>query len=1436
MRKRSMPDKSQGAAPGAAREDDKGFSLILVLLVMVLLTAMGLTLMFTSETEHAISRNYTSAIQATYAAEAGVHAAMQGFKYDLLFDENYWANRWLVIPEPVGGVNDCGSGNSDAVCKDSNGSITGIPDQFVANLCPWVESDPADDNDPNCGFPSATEFPPPNRRAEFETKLKPFVPWLFGDTGSGTYYVAIRSIYDPSNNSLVMQSELGIIAEGISALKVKSNITSDPASASRRKIEVTIFGNNTDPWGNALVGGKEAEGLFRVHGNVLNFNDTATKTVFDFDTPDTGIYNTITPHKMSNNSIDIPGIDKLWLGESQIRDETAACGGSPPSSDFDCIYSQNHIKPPDDFWDERNDSLPSGDPENMDVTVRIKKGVVKISNTNAWIGVSYAPPDSNDLERPSQTPDNTHKNTIARFLTNVTWEPTNFPGETHLKADLVADFDFTDPDFKFPSLHDIHKTPYGIYNSYMHYIHNDASLEAGRTTEDPATYQAERPSIWAMDLSGLGEGTVPPNPGDTPNLSVKTEVLHTTTALADEMKRAERYFFVNNRTPREKLEALLDKDPADFPTYFTELPTVPLTAKAATHPGDWPAIRQAVDAHFQNFNCEMTCHGTYTDGYGDCTCSGAGWSELNSTRDVGGDVYGMHFDNRGMSKQTGPGGAVGDPWRSMAAAVMMDILAPRLNGNASIPCCWDDRECPATDPTCCSSCWDVSKSKLYVNNIGTAPAMYRDNGLRLRVLVHLDGLKSYQDYRDLERPSGDSTYRAIEKDWFDASSGECTVAGLDCHKHDGVRSYRADRWIGAEITKDWKGELKFFSRPWKSGATPVDMPVLLTNWTTAEDDDDPMNDLLYTDMDVQAVGERFHAQYLTGTQLATCAPTYTINCPFHDMARDPDGGWVDVTDLTIPPMTTQQECWDFDDDSLGNDPGACLWELGGVDRCFCRIMYQADTKIRHDRLDSSNNPHRDTFYWLTRDENAPTGHFALMLYVPADDPFDLFDNMNTSPLKRPADYIYDIDFSNEGSPDKADFQRQPDSYDPSNSNDWNQADRFTPAGEAHLLVWAPVDFQVSTQRTGSGAPPATWYAQQAGQGNTMPYAGSDPEYIKIPRRNMIKPCTEYYAATCSGSYNEQCKCFEYYGSPDQSPWPKIEHHGGTQNLVMAYFVRETIPRMKAGWSGAFFSNQNLDPDWHITAFMPTSRYFNAYFVNTTTKEDDLTDAFRWDGYWDLLGSRSTTINTGSSPGKGMQQIGGFGMLKANGVILTKTGGITFGSSNDNLRASTSDPNDYSNMVVTDGRFILVSYNDTSGTWSNPDGTQSGDVVYYDHVAPIGRYGCEDFSATIAYSDTRVLNSRATLTSGSPEKTRIAMYSFSEGGLYVNDTADNSLLADGSSLAGAWLADKANFGTNGITDLMGLGYDITPGKGCDSDHLPRPEWVFVKPRSFAEQQF
>ncbi|MFC2171149.1 PilX N-terminal domain-containing pilus assembly protein [Acidobacteriota bacterium] len=1139
----------------------EGFILLIVLIVVLLLIGLALTLIISAEAERSISRNYALSIQAFYAAEAGTQAAMEAFEHDLELDDRQWANRWLVIPEPVG------SYPAGLVVQDVDGRITGRPLQWVVNLAYPYDPDPARDRD--APFPSRQVYwlSEHDENRNGTPDLNEILPWTGPDLETGTYRIGIRSLYPAGDpHGAPSADRMTVVSKGFSKTGVKSPLAREHPRPSVRVLAVSISGETQAIWNNAIVSGSGGYdepvvgGDYTVFGSSLHFNQDPAKTVMAFSRPGTGVANSYSPYRFGFLPVyRVDGIDPFWLGSRTYQRMCESCKGSPPGPPT-CVYSQDHIEFPIET-----------SPESLDATIRMTSGVIRLRNPRATLGR----PEILENQPYPYPPRNTIKNTLSGIYGNVSIRLEGDATLRNINADVISTFDFNHPDFRFYDL----EAPFQEsvtrirYDSYLQYLHNDNYVNL----DD----QNLRPGIWALDLTGIGKG----------GGRYDVDELSAIVLIPDDVQSLGNYFITNGLS-------------ANSFTMF-----------------DWE--RKILLGRLMSAFQQETAY-------------------LRDT--VRPDRYGIHLDNRSSFHAVGDTRARFSGFDSMAFALMVDALK------------------------------GPGESLLYRNNIARAPMIYKKNGLRLRLLIHLE-----------DRTFDPRRCTACINPWSNT--------GGDQNSHN---SRRGDRWFGVEMDEDWDGSIKMLGLPWKDGDP---LPHQYRNdpaW-----DDDPMDDRY----DVYENFEAGPREIFVGDLPSFCPPP-------------PD-----------PPCSSETLSFVFRPPSAG-DPG----------------------------------------FWKNDPRNAPTGMFALMLYVPGDDPLTEGE-LDGSPIKRPVWYEYDSGkYAKDSDPD-----------------------RYTPWGLVHALIYSPPDVCVARDIPGLEG----WNLQHA----LEPGAAQSP-----------------------------------YGAPfikTQIP-PRL--NWGCQHLVDCYVINECNLRMEP-YSRP--SNENhfnhLEREYFLSNFSRPDEPafegcpgFTGYHIDSAATEvkankgEPSRFALRYDGFNELLGDPPPQgFERRNNPSR-RTLAGGFGSLRAHGVIMTGSGGITFGS---------PDPL-YTNATVTDGRCVFVSC--TSGNtveeWErgNPDGTATGDVVFYDHVVPLGRFGCEDFTATIAYEDTYV---RSAIPSPEepevmPVRTLVAMFSFSGDLLKV----DNK---NGASLLGSWIADRMNLGgVKEPTEVIGVDYVLA--NECDSPYLPaRRKFGMVKTESFTE---
>jgi Tfp pilus assembly protein PilX len=176
--------------------DERGMALVIALLTMLLLTALGMSLMLTTATETMVTSNYRDGIEAMYAADAGIERTMQ----DLLTVADW--NTVLASPDGVSAGVTSGfvTGNLSPVLGD--GKLLDLVKATNSANCPQVSP------------PSTT----PCSNAQMDQSIAGIRPWGtnnprwrlyahgpvadFVPTGTinSPFYVAVWVADDPSEN------------------------------------------------------------------------------------------------------------------------------------------------------------------------------------------------------------------------------------------------------------------------------------------------------------------------------------------------------------------------------------------------------------------------------------------------------------------------------------------------------------------------------------------------------------------------------------------------------------------------------------------------------------------------------------------------------------------------------------------------------------------------------------------------------------------------------------------------------------------------------------------------------------------------------------------------------------------------------------------------------------------------------------------------------------------------------------------------------------------------------------------------------------------------------------------------------------------------------------------------------------------------------------
>ena len=170
-------------------------ALIVALLSMLLMTALGMSLMLTTETETRITSNYAGGVEAMYAADAGIERTMQ----DLLTVADW--NSVLSSPDGIraGVMSGFTASSMNPVLGDGR-ELDLVKATNAAN-CPQISPPPATACSEGVLNTSTAERPwganNPRWRLYAHGPVEEFVPT---GTINSTFYVAVWVADDPSEN------------------------------------------------------------------------------------------------------------------------------------------------------------------------------------------------------------------------------------------------------------------------------------------------------------------------------------------------------------------------------------------------------------------------------------------------------------------------------------------------------------------------------------------------------------------------------------------------------------------------------------------------------------------------------------------------------------------------------------------------------------------------------------------------------------------------------------------------------------------------------------------------------------------------------------------------------------------------------------------------------------------------------------------------------------------------------------------------------------------------------------------------------------------------------------------------------------------------------------------------------------------------------------
>src|SRR5262245_62548491 len=121
------------------RLNEKGATLILALLFLLILNTLVIAIVMNSQIDNAISKNYSKTIRATFTAQTGIERIKPYLLYDIQKDPNGWSNNILWVPDGTagalaGGTSSCPGVPATSDCFDLTGAPALQPYDIVNTL------------------------------------------------------------------------------------------------------------------------------------------------------------------------------------------------------------------------------------------------------------------------------------------------------------------------------------------------------------------------------------------------------------------------------------------------------------------------------------------------------------------------------------------------------------------------------------------------------------------------------------------------------------------------------------------------------------------------------------------------------------------------------------------------------------------------------------------------------------------------------------------------------------------------------------------------------------------------------------------------------------------------------------------------------------------------------------------------------------------------------------------------------------------------------------------------------------------------------------------------------------------------------------------------------------------------------------------------------
>jgi PilX N-terminal len=328
---------------------EKGSALIVALFFIMILTVIGLSLLFNTSLDNVISNNYAKNVRATYTAQSGIERFKALLLYDYKHDPAGWSNQYMVVPQ--------GSRYVDGTLAQSAATIGGSGSDAYFDLCPVATCTAG-------SIPSTTPYEvnpniPYAKEATLYAQVNVDVSHPIVIPGSG-YQLMMRNVPNTRGGTCVWPgtdcdpNSVFVLSIGrTTATRAYLNSTSQGMNL----IEDGLFGDDISVWNNIFFAGDNdlsGGGAMTIHGNVHILGPSnpppplATSVVLDVKADILNSYYYGNANKSLKNPL------KSTLSVPQQRD--SASGHE--------AYAVNNLK----------------------AKVRVRNGLIDISHGNARIG------------------------------------------------------------------------------------------------------------------------------------------------------------------------------------------------------------------------------------------------------------------------------------------------------------------------------------------------------------------------------------------------------------------------------------------------------------------------------------------------------------------------------------------------------------------------------------------------------------------------------------------------------------------------------------------------------------------------------------------------------------------------------------------------------------------------------------------------------------------------------------------------------------------------------------------------------------------------------------------------------------------------------------------------------------------------------------------